>query len=267
MRGLGLELPPQAMPGWRRGRPLKRWRYLGVYTPELMLCVGDARVGPARRRWWTLAWPDGRLKDRTTIRRDGVRMEPARVRVHAGDVRVDLEIEEPAAVEVVSPAQGGYAWTAKRAPVGVRGTVVVGSERRDVEGPVGFVDDSAGYHDRHVAWRWSAGVGRATSGERVAWNLVQGIHDDPEVSERTLWVDGEARELGPNDFASDLSSVGFAEGGRLDFSEWSAREESTDLVLMRFRYRQPFGTFAGELPGGLALAEGYGVMEDHDVLW
>ena len=33
------------------------------------------------------------------------------------------------------------------------------------------------------------------------------------------------------------------------------------------RYRQPFGTFAGELPGGLELAEGYGVMEDHDVHW
>ena len=32
-------------------------------------------------------------------------------------------------------------------------------------------------------------------------------------------------------------------------------------------YVQPFGTFSGRLPGGLALAEGYGVMEAHDVLW
>ena len=36
---------------------------------------------------------------------------------------------------------------------------------------------------------------------------------------------------------------------------------------MRSRYRQPFGTFSGELPGGIELAEGYGVMEDHDVHW
>ena len=36
---------------------------------------------------------------------------------------------------------------------------------------------------------------------------------------------------------------------------------------MRSRYRQPFGTFEGELPGGFRLAEGYGVMEEHDVLW
>jgi hypothetical protein len=255
------------MPGWRRGRPLKRWRYLGVFGADLMLCVGDARIGPLRRRWWAVAWPDGRLRERSSIGRGGVDMDPSRVRVDSGDVRIDLRIEEPAAVETVSPARGGYAWTAKRAPVHVTGRVTVGSERHDVDGPIGFVDESAGYHDRHTAWRWSAGVGRAESGEAVAWNLVDGIHDHPEVSERTLWLDGEAQVLGPNRFAPDLSHVGFAEGGRLEFSEWCTREERSDLVLVRSRYRQPFGAFRGELPHGLRLAEGFGVMEHHDVYW
>ena len=36
---------------------------------------------------------------------------------------------------------------------------------------------------------------------------------------------------------------------------------------MRSSYAQPFGTFTGELPGGLRLAEGFGVMERHDVHW
>ena len=40
-----------------------------------------------------------------------------------------------------------------------------------------------------------------------------------------------------------------------------------NLLLMRSDYRQPFGTFAGTLPGGIELAEGYGVMEQHDVRW
>ncbi len=39
------------------------------------------------------------------------------------------------------------------------------------------------------------------------------------------------------------------------------------MFLMRSDYRQPFGTFRGMLPGGVALAEGYGVMETHDVRW
>lgn len=267
MRNLGLPLPPQALPGWRRGRPLKAWRYLGVYTAELMLCVGDARIGPARQRWWAIAWPDGRLRERTTMRRGGVLMEPARVRVHARDVRIDLALEEPAAVETISPARGGYVWTAKRAPIGVTGVVTIGPTRHQVDGPFGFVDDSAGYHDRHTAWRWSAGVGTAADGRAVAWNLVDGIHDDPAVSERTLWVDGEPRELGPNRFADDLSGVEFAEGGALEFTEWASRTEDTDLALLRSHYRQPFGRFTGEMPGGLVLEDGYGVMEDHDVHW
>ena len=66
----------------------------------------------------------------------------------------------------------------------------------------------------------------------------------------------------PQEFADDLSRV-----GELDFREWSARESNRNLVVMRNRYRQPFGEFTGTLPGGLALAEGHGVMEEHDVLW
>ena len=75
-------------------------------------------------------------------------------------------------------------------------------------------------------------------------------------------MDGEPHEVAPQRFADDLSSV-----GGLRFTEWSAREEDVNLIVMRSRYRQPFGTFEGELPGGLALAEGYGVMEEHDVRW
>jgi len=75
-------------------------------------------------------------------------------------------------------------------------------------------------------------------------------------------VDGEPHEVPPQEFAADLSRV-----GDLDFREWSAREARVNLGLMRNRYRQPFGEFSGRLPGGLRLAEGYGVMEEHDVLW
>ena len=75
------------------------------------------------------------------------------------------------------------------------------------------------------------------------------------------------RRSGRCSFAADLSGISFAEGGELSFTEWSAREENRNLLLLRSRYRQPFGTFGGELPGGLRLAEAQGVMEDHDVLW
>jgi len=265
---LGLALPPAPMPRRRRGRPLKRWRYVGVYTPELMLCVGEAWVGPLPQRWWAVALPNGALRERTTFRAGGVSLEGSAVRVEARGVRIDLRLEESRGIEVVSPVgdSGGYIWTRKQACVPVSGSVEVDGRRHAVDDDCGFVDDSAGYHARHTAWRWSAGVGRAVDGRRVGWNLVSGIHDAIAASERTLWVDSSRCELGPVRFADDLSHISSDEV-ELRFDEWSRREHSTNSLLIRSSYSQPFGTFSGSLPGGVELAKGYGVMESHDARW
>lgn len=248
-------------------RPLKRWRYVGVYTPEVMLCVGEARVGPLPLRWWAIALPDGSLFERTTNRKGEITLAGSRVGVKSEHVSIELELSERAGVETASPAGETYTWTRKQAGVPVRGSVTLGGRERRIDGPVAVVDDSAGYHPRRTSWKWSAGVGRAEDGRAVGWNLVSGVHDSDAASERSLWVDGEPRELGPNAFADDLSGVSIAEGGRLAFTQWSAREDHTNLLVFRSDYRQPFGTFTGRLPGGLELAEGFGVMEEHDVRW
>ena len=269
VRSLGFPLPPARMPLMRAGRPLKRWRYVGVYTPGLMLCVGEARVAGVPQRWWAVAFPDGRLVERTTNGRGGVSIEGNRVRVETRDASIDLTLHDAEPVEVVSPHGRSWIWTAKRAPVEVHGRVTVGAQTRELGGEHGFIDDSAGYHARHTAWRWSAGIGRATDGRRVAWNLVDGVHDAATDSERTVWVDGAPVEVPPVEFAADLSRVApdLAAGAGLEFREWSRREHHANRGLVRSRYSQPFGEFSGELPGGVRLAEGFGVMEDHEVWW
>jgi hypothetical protein len=120
------------------------------------------------------------------------------------------------------------------------------------------VDDTAGYHARHTAWDWSAGAGRAADGRPVAWNLVSGVHDGPRASERTVWLDGVAHEAPPVLFSAALDAV-----GGLRFAGEAQRARRDRLLLVRSAYRQPFGTFQGVLPGGVALAEGHGVMERH----
>ena len=268
VRELPVPLPPNHPPSWRGWRPLKRWRYVGVYTPELMLCVGDAKIGPVPQRWWAVALPGGELRERTTFGNGGVAIEGSTVRVEAKGVRIELLLEESPGMEIVSPVdeRGAYIWTRKQACVPVSGSVDVDGTRHAIDGQVGFIDDSAGYHPRHTVWKWSAGVGTAVDGRRVGWNLVSGIHDDPAVSERTLWIDGETRHVGPVTFADDLSTVA-GDGVDLRFEEWSRREHSTNALIMSSAYSQPFGTFSGRLPGAIELAEGFGVMEDHDVRW
>jgi hypothetical protein len=265
-RELGLPLPPDRMPLLRGGRPLKRWRYVGVYRDDLMLCAGEARVGGLPQRWWAVALPDGTLLERTSSRRIGLDLAPGRLVVARRELSIDLALDERAVgagVEVVSEHPGGgYIWTRKRAPVPLRGRVAALGRTWELDGPFGFVDDSAGYHARHTRWRWSAGIGRGSDGRALAWNLVEGVHDAPEGSERTVWVDGAPREVAPQPFAADLSSV-----GGLRFTPWCEREDRTSRLLLRSDYRQPFGAFSGELPGGLELESGHGVMEWHDVHW
>jgi hypothetical protein len=222
------------MPLMRGGRPLKTWTYVGAYGPELMLCVTHGRIGIVPFSWWAV-W-------------DGERL-------HEGRGRLELDLSPGAEIEVVSPHGRQYAWTRKR-PVRVRGRF----EGRPFDLP-GILDESAGYHARHTSWRWSAGVGTLASGEPVTWNLVDGIHDAATGSERRVWVAGEPREVPPVRFD------GLAGVDGLRFTAAATRARRENYLLIRSDYEQPFGTFAGELPGAGELREGWGVMERHDVRW
>jgi hypothetical protein len=262
-------VPPERMALMRRGRPLKRWRYVGFYGPELMLCAGDFRIGFLRQQFWAVAEPGRPLVERTSMRSAGVAMHGDRVAIESADVRLELKLDEVEGVAGTHPnGRTGYVWTRKQAGVPMRGALTLGNRTFQLDGE-GVIDDTAGYHARRTSWRWSAGVGRGARGEPVAWNLVEGVNDEPEGSERAIWVDGEPFEPRPVSFAPDLSAIEFSEGGRLAFEGWpgSAREDHTNALILRSDYRQPFGAFSGELPGGLELTAGFGVMEEHLAIW
>ena len=256
------------MRAMRRGRPLKRWRYVGAYSAEVMVCVCEVHIGPLPQRFWAVAERDRPILTRTTMGPGGVRLEGPRATVSTDEVRIDLHVDESAGVETVHPSgRDGYVWTRKQAGVPVRGEVVLDGGRRIAIDALGVVDETAGYHQRHTSWRWCAGAGRLTDGRNVGWNLVTGVNDSPKDSERSIWVDGTAFEPAPVEIPEDLSRVEFEDDGELRFAAWAERADRTNLLLVRSSYRQPFGEFSGTLPGGLELAEGHGVMEWHDVRW
>jgi hypothetical protein len=264
----GLALPPAVMPGRFGTRPLKAWRYVGVFGPRLMLCVATVRIGRARQSFWAV-WDrrDARLHQRTALGRGGVVLGPGSVSVRARDVRIDLALDERPGVESVCVSGDGYGWTRKQGGVEARGVVTLPGATPVALEARALIDDTAAYYQRHTRWRWSAGVGRSVDGHALAWNLVAGVNDPASGSERTVWVDGEPYEPPPVTFDDDLSGV-----GRVRFRTEATRERRENLLLIRSRYRQPFGTFSGSLPGAsglnpIELATGFGVMEDHEVWW
>ena len=262
-----LPLPPGPMPLRRNGQTRKRWRYIGLYDEELMLCAARAEVGPLGQAFWVLWDRRGRRQLARTSPRPGsqeVRMDGPNLEIDAPGLRACLRLGECAPIEAICPSGSGWGWTRKRAGVPIEGTVEVPGRSWALAG-LGFDDESAGYHQRHTSWRWSAGVGRAADGRALAWNLVEGVNDPPHSSERAIWIAGEPSEPAPVRF-DGTEAIEFAEGGRLAFAAESERARNENFLLVRSRYRHRFGSFSGAL-AGTELAAGLGVMEEHDAVW
>jgi hypothetical protein len=290
-----LPLPPGKVPIRRDGVWRKRWRYLGAFSEELMLCAARVQVGPVGQTFWAI-WDReaNQLHERTRIlppplARGEVWTEPAdspdagridwappeggtTVRIEAAarsgqeQTRGFLRAGEGRWAEAVCPvpdSERGYVWTRKRI-VPVECDLRIGERRIRAEA-TGIEDESCGYHPKHTVWSWSAGVGKATDGRAVGWNLVSGVNDPPRGSERAVWVDGEPSEPGPVEFEG-LEAVSH-ESGRLEFTAECERRKEEKHILVQSSYRQPFGRFTGVLPGGVHLAAGLGVMEHHDAHW
>jgi hypothetical protein len=255
------------MPLLQAGALRKRWRYVGVYGEDLMLCAARASIGPFTQSFWAV-W-DRREReglDHTRLRPGGdeVQLEGPEVRIRARNLRADLTLGEGEPIEAICPSGRGWGWTEKRAGIKARGTVEIDGRKRAVEA-LAVDDRSAGYHQRHTSWHWSAGVGEAADGRAVAWNLVSGINDPARNSERAIWVDGAPHEPEPVEFRG-LGGVEFAGGERIAFDFEAERARDENLLLFRSRYRHRFGTFAGSLDG-IELARGFGVMEEHEARW
>jgi Protein of unknown function (DUF2804) len=290
-----LPLPPGKVPLRRNGNWRKRWRYLGAFSDELMVCAARVQIGPLSQTFWAI-WDRERreLIERTRMttpviargevwtevaegehtgkidwapERGGtlVRIEAAPKHDVAEPVRAFLHAGEGQWAEAVCATgeDDNYVWTRKRA-VPVECDVRIGERRIRCEAR-GVEDESCGYYAHHTIWNWSAGVGTTTDGRDVAWNLVEGINDPERDSERAIWVGGQPSEPGASRFEG-LEAIE-CDGARLEFSAEAERARDEQRFGVSSSYRQPFGTFSGSLPGGLELAEGLGVMEHHEARW
>jgi hypothetical protein len=249
------------------GQLRKRWRYVALFTEELMLCAARAEVGPLRQSFWVLWDRESQQQWAHTALRPGSRevtLEGPRLEIDGPGLRASVEFGDSTPIETTCPSGKSWAWTRKRAGMPAEGTVEVPGRRWQVSGR-GLDDESAGHHQRHTSWRWSAGVGESIEGRHLAWNLVEGINDPPQGSERAIWVDGEPSEPSPASFRG-MDGVDLGDAGSLVFASESAHARNDTYPLFRSRYRHRFGSFTGKL-SNLTLADGLGVMEEHNALW
>jgi Protein of unknown function (DUF2804) len=279
---------------FRGTRPLKRWRYVGVFGEQFMICAASVQVGPAHQTFWAMleraslpkgmapgTHPGGHtqsahdkptgaaLTERTRMipRRGALDLTPGRLRIRDDAVLLDLALDEDDGIEARCPNGNAYVWTRKQAGVRARGQLVLGARPPIAIDALAVIDDTAGYHARVTEWWWTAGVGNGPDGTPLAFNLVQGVNDPPSGSERAVWVAGVPHEAPPVRFAEDLRTIASDDGSELRFAPEAERSRRDNLLLVRSDYRAPFGTFSGTLPGSIEIAHAVGVVEHHRARW
>ena len=212
--------------------------------------------------------PTGTLRERTTIRRGGVSIEPARACACSARRRARSTSSWTSAARGGDRVRGGrrYIWTAKQAAIPVRGPRRRSTDASiEIDCRVRLHGRLRGLPPRHTVWRWSAGVGRTDDG-RARGVEPGGRHARLEpraASARYGWTASHARSARRSS-PPTCSAVGrpaTSPSGR------RARRTRTSLVTALALPPAVRHLRRRRCPAALELAEGYGVMEEHEAWW
>ena len=294
----------QGLPGpFQRRFIEKKWQYVLVPTPEMMLALAVVDCGYLATGFCAVFDRGSRrllVNDNPVLPpicaqvgdapSDGLSaklMGPAiRARIQRSDGRVSIQAtwahadvdlmldadRAPPPITAIAGvgAPGRFDLTQKTVLVPAEGEVRAGNIRFPVQGQLAGLDYTHGLLARETAWRWAFASGRAF-GRPIAFNFSEGFLEGE--GENAVWIDGEPHGVGPVHFTfqPDAPQAPWrvqSDDGRVDltFQPEGHRAQTVDLKLISSRYLQPFGTWSGTL-NGVAFEGLPGVAEDHAALW
>jgi len=138
----------------------------------------------------------------------------------------------------------------------------------------GLIDIHQGYYPVVMKWHWATAAGRAPDGRLVGFNLTNNqVEDQDAYNENCVWQDGRLGLLPPVTFSFDRRDHlepwvirdrdGMVE---LTFEPEVVRTVDINALLLRSRYRAPFGAFSGRLRTGdgdeIEVDDYFGMCED-----
>jgi len=275
----------------RDKHPLVDATFLGAPAPLTTVSDAMARGLSARFRVPGARFRFGRPLDSDRYRHS-VEISALR-RPRAGRVSFEgeaLVTGAPPPLVLVAPVPGGGAGrvlsrdgvnvTQKSVGLLASGRLEIGRRRYALDGGVVGLDGTHGYLARHTRWNWAMGCGRLEDGTPLGFNLVAGFNTVAEgtAGENVLFLGDQLQPVGPATFrfnpADPLASPWQISTGddtvQLTFRPLHAHRDVRDLLILRSRFVQPLGFFAGRLRfrGREIPLEGLpGVTEDQDMLW
>ena len=119
----------------------------------------------------------------------------------------------------------------------------------------GLIDIHKGFYPFVMKWHWATGARFDDDGGLIGFNLTNNqVVDQRRYNENCLWMNGKRNLLPPVRFSFDRGDPRAAwrvrdDGGRVDLQFQPAIERNVDLnlLLLRSRYRGPYGSFSGNI--------------------
>lgn len=296
----------------RRLARRKRWFYTCIATEEILLGCGIVELGYAANGFYFLAdlVRGGLLAEGSVLGVPGVTVRvndhpgegasasavapgtvlrlsrpegtPAyQLRIRSGnftaDALLDAALAPPPLALVTSVVGGLVSATQKTNLLPSAGSVRIGERRWSLGGGFGGMDYTNGLLARQTRWRWGFGLGRATDGTPVGFNLAEGNYEGAET-ENVVWVGNELRPAGRPRFRFDADrpdapwEIGNSDGSvDLRLTPKALHREERNLVVVKSRFAQASGVYAGTIRDGSGRAHTVaalpGVAENQFVIW
>jgi hypothetical protein len=287
---------------------IKRWEYLGVCNNDIIFGIAVVRLGymstlfaylferrSARISEYEILTPGGgaAIFEGTSLTggitfesgKTAVRMtsDPETIAVEGavkGELSVSLSFRKYREPLVCLTRTGlkGFNYTHKEAGIPVRGTIRHKGVSWDIQEmqSFGVQDYTLGYLARQTFWNWASGGGIDREGNRIGFNLVQGVNETG-FTENVFWVNGRLVKTDVVDFRYDdvdimkpwhiKSNDGRV---RLQFLPEGKRSANINAGLIVSKFHQPFGRFEGTLRDGnqvWELQNVSGFTEEHYAKW
>ena len=287
---------------------IKRWEYLGICNNDVIFGIAVVRLGymcnlfayifdrgSARISEYSLLTPGGGAAAFGGTSRTGeitfrsgktlVRMtsDPETLTVE-GSIRKELVVglcfrkyREPM-VCLTRVGLKGFNYTHKEAGIPVQGKIRHKNRSWDIrqDRSFGVRDYTLGHLARRTFWNWASGGGMDRAGNRIGFNLVQGVNETG-FTENAFWINGRIVKTDVIDFRYDdldlmkpwhiASNDGRV---RLRFLPEGRRSADIHAGLIASRFHQPFGRFEGILQDGdrvFELQNVSGFAEEHYAKW
>jgi hypothetical protein len=178
--------------------------------------------------------------------------------------------------EVCLPLGRGRALWTHKSLTPLDGTLTLDKQRITFERATSYAlaDIHKGFYPYITKWNWATGGGRDEQGHLIGFNLTNNQVRDPErYNENCLWMNGRLSLLPPVTFSYDERDLHApwtirSQDGQVDltFRAEAIRTVNLWALVIRSRYRGPFGAFNGTLKdesgASVAIKDLYGMCED-----